>query len=58
MSIVKRHLAADEATYKNAYVTVFQTWTKGTINGTAEQISEAKNPFLRNRESACYTGAR
>ena len=41
------YFSADEPAYKNAYVTVFQAWAKGTIKGTAEQISRLQNPFLK-----------
>ncbi|PDT64433.1 hypothetical protein CO683_38075 [Bradyrhizobium ottawaense] len=42
------YFSADEAAYKNAYVTVFQAWAKGTIKGTAEQIFEATKSILED----------
>jgi hypothetical protein len=43
------YFSADEEAYKNAYVTVFQAWAKGTIKGTSERYSRLQNPFLRTR---------
>ncbi|MCS3496332.1 hypothetical protein M2189_004708 [Bradyrhizobium japonicum] len=40
------YFSADEPAYKNAYVTVFHAWAKGTIKGTAEQIFEATKSIL------------
>ena len=40
--------SADEAAYKNAYVTVFQAWAKGTIKGTAEQVFDATKSVLED----------
>src|SRR6476620_1037848 len=42
------YFSADEAAYKNAYVTVLQAWAKGTIKGTAEQIFEATKSILED----------
>jgi len=40
--------SADEEAYKIAYVTVFQAWAKGTINGTAEQVFDATKSILED----------
>jgi hypothetical protein len=40
--------SADEEAYKNAYVTVFQAWAKGTIKGTAEQVFNATKSILED----------
>jgi hypothetical protein len=40
--------SADEDAYKNAYVTVFQAWAKGTIKGTAEQVFDATKSILED----------
>ena len=32
------YFSADEAAYKNAYVTVSRAWAKGTIKGTGTDI--------------------
>lgn len=42
------YFSADEAAYKNAYVTVFRAWANGTIKGTAEQIFEATKSILED----------
>jgi len=42
------YFSADEEAYKNAYVTVFQAWAKGTIKGTAEQVFEATKSILED----------
>ncbi|GGI23678.1 hypothetical protein [Bradyrhizobium guangdongense] len=42
------YFSADELACKNAYVTVFQAWAKGTIKGTAEQIFEATKSILED----------
>ncbi|MDA9532716.1 MULTISPECIES: hypothetical protein [Bradyrhizobium] len=42
------YFSADEEAYKNAYVTVFQAWAKGTIKGTAEQIFEGTKSILED----------
>ncbi len=40
--------SADEDAYKNAYVTVFQAWAKGTIKGTAQQVFDATKSVLED----------
>jgi hypothetical protein len=40
--------SADEDAYKNAYVTVFQAWAKGTIKGTAQQVFDATKSILED----------
>lgn len=40
--------SADEAAYKDAYVTAFQAWAKGTIKGTAEQVFDATKSVLED----------
>ena len=40
--------SADEEAYKNAYVTVFQAWARGTIKGTAEQVFVATKSVLED----------
>lgn len=45
---------ADHDGYKNAYVTVFQAWAKGTIKGTAEQIFEATKFILEGLEYLAF----
>ena len=40
--------SADEAAYRNAYVTVFQAWAQGTIKGTAEQVFDATKSILED----------
>jgi hypothetical protein len=42
------YFSADEDAYKNAYVSVFQAWAKGTIKGTAEQVFEATKSVLED----------
>ena len=43
------YFSADDAAYKNAYVTVFQAWAKGMIKGRRNKYSTTQNPFLRTR---------
>jgi hypothetical protein len=40
--------SADEEAYKNAYVTVFQAWAKGSVQGTAEQVFVATKSILED----------
>ncbi len=40
--------SADEEAHKNAYVTVFQAWAKGTIKGTAEQVFDDTKSILED----------
>jgi hypothetical protein len=42
------YFSANDAAYKNAYVTVFQAWANGTIKGTAEQVFEATKSILED----------
>jgi hypothetical protein len=42
------YFPADEDAYKNAYVTVFQAWAKGTIKGTAQQVFDATKSVLED----------
>jgi hypothetical protein len=42
------YFSADDDAYKNAYVTVFQAWAKGTIKGTAEQVFDATKSILED----------
>jgi hypothetical protein len=42
------YFSADEDAYKNAYVTVFQAWAKGTIKGTAQQVFDATKSVLED----------
>ena len=42
------YFSADEVAHKTAYVTVFQAWAKGTINGTAEQVFVATKSILED----------
>ncbi len=42
------YFSADDVAYKNAYVSVFQAWAKGTIKGTAEQVLEATKSVLED----------
>jgi len=39
---------ADEDACKNAYVSMFQAWAKGIINGTAEQVFDATKSILED----------
>jgi hypothetical protein len=42
------YFSADEDGYKNAYVSVFQAWAKGTIKGTAQQVFDATKSILED----------
>ena len=42
------YFSADEDAYKNAYVTVFQAWAKGTIKGTAQQVFDATKSIFED----------
>ena len=42
------YFSADDAAYKNAYVTVFQAWASGLIKGTAEQVFDATKSVLED----------
>jgi hypothetical protein len=42
------YFSADDEAYKNAYVSVFQAWAKGTIKGTAEQIFDGTKSILED----------
>ena len=42
------YFSANDDAYKNAYVTVFQAWAKGTIKGTAEQVFDATKSVLED----------
>lgn len=42
------YFSADDFAYKNAIVTVFQAWAKGTIKGTAEQVFDATKSILED----------
>ena len=42
------YFSADEDAYKNAYVSVFQAWAKGTIKGTAQQVFDATKSVLED----------
>jgi hypothetical protein len=42
------YFSANEDAYKNAYVSVFQAWAKGTIKGTAQQVFDATKSILED----------